>query len=78
VGHDVLNVQDLKSHSGTLPLVELLWTSDQAVTETSENFELQKKIARILANLNLEEGEWIDFTQNICMLIKECTISAEI
>jgi hypothetical protein len=78
VGQDVLKVQDLKSHSGTPPLVGLLLTSDQAVTGTSEIFLLLKKFARVLANLNREGGEEIDFTQNICMLIQECTNSAEI
>jgi hypothetical protein len=77
VGQDVLNVQGSKSHSGTPPFVGLLWTSDQPVTETSEIFKLQKKIARIFTNLNREDGEGIDFTQNICMLIQECTNSAE-
>jgi hypothetical protein len=62
VGKDLLVFQDLKSHADTPPLVGLLWTSDQPVTETSEIFELQKKkTARKLVNLNREEGEGIDF-----------------
>jgi len=47
-------------------LVGLLWTSDQPVTETSEIFKLQKKIAKILAHMTREEEEGRDFTQNIC------------
>jgi len=39
-------------------------------TQTPGNYpkrnKLQKKIARILANMNREEGEGIDFTQNRC------------